>query len=55
MKRIKHQVSEAVKDFLLFKNYEQEAVWDTTTEESNFMDLNEGSLIDYFEDMDLDI
>ena len=47
MKRIKHQVSEAVKNFLLFKNYEQEADWDTTTEESNFMDLNEGSLIDY--------
>ena len=55
MKRIKHQVSEAVRDFLLFKNYEQEADWDTPTEESNFMDLNEGSLIDYFEDMDLDI
>ena len=55
MKRIKHQVSEVVKNFLLFKNYEQEADWDTTTEESNFMDLNEGSLIDYFEDMDLDI
>ena len=55
MKRIKHQVSEAVKNFLLFKNYEQEADWDTTTEESNFMDLNEGSLINYFENMDLDI
>ena len=55
MKRIKHQVSEAVKNFLLFKNYEQEADWDTTTEKSNFMDLNEGSLINYFEDMDLDI
>ena len=55
MKRIKHQVSEAVKNILLFKNYEQEADWDTTTEEPNFMDLNEGSLIDYFEDMDLDI
>ena len=55
MKRIKHQVSEAVKNFLLFKNYEQEADWDTTTEESNFIDLNEGPLIDYFEDMDLDI
>ena len=55
MKRIKHQVSEAIKNFLLFKNYEQEADWDTTTEDSNFMDLNEGSLIDYFEDMDLDI
>ena len=55
MKRIKHQVSEAVKSFLLFKNDEQEADWDTTTEESNLMDLNEGSLIDYFEDMDLDI
>ena len=25
MKRIKHQISEAVKNFLLFKNYEQEA------------------------------
>ena len=47
------QVSEDVKNFLLFKNYEQEADWDTTTGESNFMDLNEGSLIDYFEDMDL--
>ena len=55
MKRIKHQVSEAVKNFLLFKNYEQVADWDTTTEESNFMDLNEDPLIDYFEDMDLDI
>ena len=55
MKRIKHQVSVAVKNFLLFKNYEQEADWDITTEESNFMGLNEGSLIDYFEDMDLDI
>ena len=55
MKRIKHQISEAVKNFLLFKKYEQEADWDTTTEESNFMNLNEGSLIDYFEDMDLDI
>ena len=55
MKRIKHQVSETVKNFLLFKSYEQEADWDTTTEELNFMDLNEGSLIDYFEDMDLDI
>ena len=55
MKRIKHQVSEAVKNFLIFKKYEQEADWDTTTEESNFMDLKEGSLIDYFKDMDLDI
>ena len=53
MKRIKHQMSDAVKSFLLFKNYEQEADWDTTAGESNFMDLKECSLIDCFEDMDL--
>ena len=51
MKRIKNQELDAVENFLLFKNYEQEADWDTTSGESNFMDLNEGSLIDYFEDL----